>query len=62
MKPEIKVNKKFLLFFVSFQIILVGLVLFAFLAPKTVTVHVENTPPFTLKSPLTMDPAFVDLQ
>lgn len=39
---EFIVNKKFLIVFVSIQVIITGLVLYALLSPKVVTVHVER--------------------
>ena len=39
---EFIVNKKFLLIFVTLQVVITGLVLYALLSPKTVTVQVER--------------------
>jgi len=39
---EFIVNKKFLVVFVTIQVIVTGLILYALLSPKTVTVQVER--------------------
>ena len=39
---EFIVNKKFLIVFVTIQLIVTGLILYALLSPKSVTVHVEK--------------------
>jgi len=57
MKPEIRVNRKFLVVFITFQILLVGLILFAVLSPKEVTVHVEKLErAFETIQPVTITP------
>lgn len=40
---EFIVNKKFLIIFVSIQVVLAGLILYALLSPKTVTVQVNRS-------------------
>ena len=39
---EFIVNKKFLIIFIAIQLIVTGLILYALLSPKSVTVHVEK--------------------
>lgn len=42
MKPDIRVNRKFVILFILIQVILVGLVVYALVSPKSVTVKVEK--------------------
>jgi len=57
MKPEIRVNRKFLFIFVTIQCILVGLILYAFLSPKTVTVQVvQRESSYDVELPLEVYP------
>ena len=41
-KSEFIVNKKFLLVFVSLQLVITGLILYALLSPKSITVKVNR--------------------
>ena len=52
---EFIVNKKFLFVFVTIQVIVLGLTMYALLSPKSVTVHVERVEQsFKTEEPLTI--------
>ena len=54
---EFIVNKKFIIVFITIQFIVTGLILYALLSPKSVTVHVERVEQsFHIKQPLHIEP------
>jgi len=58
---EFIVNKKFLIIFVTIQVIVTGLILYALLSPKTVTVHVEKAErAFQIERPLEIIPPTIN--
>jgi len=56
-QSEFIVNKKFLLVFVALQFIIAGIILYALISPKTVTVQVEKLEnSFSIERPLLNSP------
>jgi len=54
---EFIVNKKFLVIFVSVQVILAGIILYALVSPKTVTVQIDRADnSIQLEAPLEITP------
>ena len=54
---EFIVNKKFLVGFITFQIIIASVTAYALLSPKTVTVQVDRLDnSFTIKRPILNEP------
>jgi len=54
---EFIVNKKFLIIFVAIQVLLAGIILYALVSPKTVTVQIDRADnSIQLEAPLEITP------
>jgi len=57
MKPTVTVNKLFLILFVTLQIIIVGVIVYAIISPKTVIVQIEKLDnSYSVEKPLEVIP------